>query len=334
MSKRTKNFTAAKKEKENPKIGLDWDKLWGFDQYWQQLTTLVRGEAFPSILLFAGRDGMGKRTFLRGVSSLFFCESQTGCGTCSSCQALKQGCHPDVFTIDTHGEPIKLEKIEKLQEHLEYYPNWQGPHSARVAIICDADLLTRQAANRLLKTLEESSSCVRILLSTSKVRQILPTILSRCVRWRLAPPLMAESLQRLKSLNPMVEDKTIRHLLMRFGLAPGKVLKVLEEGSGFCLESEELCRDLLNFRDLKDIMEAGARIASSRVMNVSLLREEVERGLNRLYWEALKSGRSFSRQMLIERRALLTKLAKASAQKIPLNLQLACESIGLVSFIR
>ena len=73
-----------------------------------------------------------------------------------------------------------------LQEHLALSP--APPARFRVAVVADADELSVQAANRLLKTLEEPPPRARILLSTSREGAMLPTVLSRCVRWRVAPP--------------------------------------------------------------------------------------------------------------------------------------------------
>lgn len=109
-------------------------------------------------------------------------EQGQACGVCPSCRKISHHSHEDVVWIQAEGGSIKDEAIEALQARLKKKP-YVGDRTA--VIIKQADTMTLRAQNRLLKTLEEPTVGTVILLLSENIRQLAPTVLSRCVVFRL-----------------------------------------------------------------------------------------------------------------------------------------------------
>ncbi|NIK12726.1 DNA polymerase III subunit delta' [Alkalibacillus almallahensis] len=134
--------------------------------------------------LFHGPKGTGKQNASLLFAMRSFCEeaveeSSEPCGECRSCKRIKSGNHPDVHWLEPEGQSIKKEQIEFLQKEFTY----TGLESnQKVYILSEADKMTTNAANRLLKFLEEPSQQTVAILMTENVGSVLNTILSRCQR--------------------------------------------------------------------------------------------------------------------------------------------------------
>jgi len=131
--------------------------------------------------LFAGPEGVGKSKAARLFAMALNCES-TGdapCGVCPACRKILAGEHPDVFFLGfQEGKTrILIEQIRELQEGLAYAP-YEGRR--RVVIIDPVDTLSPEAANAFLLTLEAPPSHTVLILVTSSLYALLPTIRSRC----------------------------------------------------------------------------------------------------------------------------------------------------------
>ncbi len=210
-----------------------WGDLFGFDAFLAQMQSLLSKDTFPQAALFEGREGIGKRKLIAALLGLIYCKDQAACGVCEECRAVQYGFHPDVLWIESEGT-IKVADAEKLQEHLAVRAHNNAAKPAwRVVVMVDIEELTDQAANRLLKTLEEPPAQVRILMTCSRVSQLLPTIRSRLVSWHVQPPPMAQSLEWLRAKvaeeGLSYEPKQITAALERFGLSPGRALTLLRQ---------------------------------------------------------------------------------------------------------
>ena len=128
--------------------------------------------------LFTGPEGVGKKKTALSLAQYLNCPHAKldACGICPSCVKIANNEHPDVFLIEPLGSSIKLEQVHSLT-NLTALRSFEGGY--QVIIIDDAHLLTEQAANSLLKILEEPKEKTVFILVTSKPEAILSTIRSR-----------------------------------------------------------------------------------------------------------------------------------------------------------
>ncbi|MBN2232187.1 MAG: DNA polymerase III subunit delta' [Deltaproteobacteria bacterium] len=161
-----------------------------------QLQALVRGDRLPAALLFAGMSGIGKRLAARGVAQTLLCPVAAGddaCGGCPDCRQVERGIHPDVLHVrvltEEDRKQILIDQIRAVQTGLGYAP-LRGRY--KVVIIDAAHMMNAPAANALLKTLEEPPERSLFILVTDRSRVLLPTILSRCLKFFFAPLAVGE----------------------------------------------------------------------------------------------------------------------------------------------
>ena len=134
--------------------------------------------------LFTGPPGSGRSSAAVAFAQALIC-SNDGCGTCSDCNAAKTHGHPDVEIIRTEGLSIKVEEVRELLTRVAWAPSMGG---WRVVVMEDADRLTESAANALLKAIEEPGTRTVWLLCAPTLRDLLPTIRSRCRHLQLRTP--------------------------------------------------------------------------------------------------------------------------------------------------
>ncbi len=167
------------------------------------LGTLVAGKAVPHALLFTGIDGIGKSTTARALAMTVNCEAPLqpvaerpwpdACGRCRSCRRIAAGIHPDVIEIGPQGTFLKIGQIRALLTDLAL-----KPYEARfrIVVLTDAHAMTPEAANALLKVLEEPPPQTILVLTAHGTADLLPTVVSRCQPIRFAP-LSAERIAAL-----------------------------------------------------------------------------------------------------------------------------------------
>ena len=133
-----------------------------------------------------GERGSGKKMLANLFATTLLCEKQgpDPCNACHSCHQAESGNHPDIIRV-THEKPntISVDDIRRqVNEDIQIKP-YQGPY--KIYIIAEADLMTVQAQNALLKTIEEPPAYAVIMLLTENAEVLLPTIRSRCVMMKL-----------------------------------------------------------------------------------------------------------------------------------------------------
>ena len=176
---------------------MAWTDILGHDfakRLWQM--HLASGTAASAYLL-AGPAGVGKRRLALEMAKALNCArpSDRPCDVCTSCQQIQRQVHPDVHVIAPSGasEQIKIEDIRQLLGRIALRP---FSANLQVAFLDGAELLTEEAANSLLKALEEPPAHTRFLLTTTQLSGCLPTIVSRCQLIR-CHPLASDLVQRI-----------------------------------------------------------------------------------------------------------------------------------------
>ncbi len=164
----------------NPETISPWQI---YSTQWQLLWQCHKNNRLPHALLFVGQSGIGKKLFAHALASSILCskpnEHGKPCDECHACHLVRAQSHPDIMIIEPEqpGQAIKIDQIREVV-HFVNETAMQGGY--RVIIINPATAMNINAANALLKTLEEpTAKTVLILLSDQSLR--LPaTILSRC----------------------------------------------------------------------------------------------------------------------------------------------------------
>ena len=153
----------------------------------------------PSAFLFTGPEGVGKRLTAFEVAKALNCErlAEEACDQCEQCRRIDRRVHPDVHELTPQGalEAIRIDEIRQVMSRIALRPFMAR---VQVVILDGADRLTEEAANSLLKLLEEPPGHARLFLLASQPTRCLPTIVSRCemVRfWRLPSALVEAVLQ-------------------------------------------------------------------------------------------------------------------------------------------
>jgi len=155
-----------------------------------------------------------------GADSLF-------CDICPSCQKINTGAHPDVFIIDNEpGESIKIAQIRALRDFMRLRPFFG---KQKIVIIRNIEKFTLESANAFLKTLEEPSADVHILLTTSVLEQNLETIRSRCQAVYFRPLSVRDLEGRLRKEHDASREQA--HFLAHFAQGcPGAAQRLMDSG--------------------------------------------------------------------------------------------------------
>lgn len=192
-------------------------------------------------LIFAGQRGVGKHQFALALAQAINCENPKNgdaCNKCLSCRKISSHEHPDVHTISPDGQFIKIGQMRELSQEAQYRP-YEGRR--RVYIIDDAERLREEAANSILKTLEEPPESSLILLVTSKPYALLETIRSRCQMLSFAPLTSTELEIYLKANYKRPAEET--RMLAR--LARGSIGRTLEIDLGVYREKRAMMLELI-----------------------------------------------------------------------------------------
>jgi DNA polymerase-3 subunit delta' len=227
---------------------------------------LERGTLAHAYLL-AGPPHVGKMTLAVNLAQALNCEAgERPCLQCASCQKIAAGHHSDVQIIGiTNGKDsaeaklIGIDQIKQMQ-HSASLPPFEGKH--KVFIIDNAELLSTEAANCLLKTLEEPADKVSFILLTLNDKLLLPTVISRCQRFELTP-LSIEKVAAALTENLSVEPERARLLA---GLSHGCLGWAISAGTDASLlqQRDEELNKLLSIMasDHKERFDYAARMAS------------------------------------------------------------------------
>jgi len=161
-----------------------FDDVLGQDHVVQTLKNSIRQNRIAHAYLFVGPRGIGKTSTARILAKALNCihgPTVNPCGVCDSCREISQSISLDVLEIDGASNN-SVDQIRELRDNVRFAPT-RGKF--KVYIIDEVHMLTQQAFNALLKTLEEPPAHVIFIFATTEPHKVLPTILSRCQRFDL-----------------------------------------------------------------------------------------------------------------------------------------------------
>ena len=155
-----------------------FEKILGNDKIKNELVNSVKQNKYSHSYLFLGTSGIGKRLIAREFAKMVLCEAEEKyCGKCKSCLEFDSNNNPDFWEIEPDGNNVKIEQIREMQRKIAEQPIIS---EKKVYIINEADTMTREAQNCLLKTLEEPPEFANIILIGANEANFLSTIKSRC----------------------------------------------------------------------------------------------------------------------------------------------------------
>ena len=197
---------------------------------WHRVQRRLSEGRLPHALMVAGERGVGKRAWADAVAGLLLCDSPVmtdnaaprACGHCKQCELFQASSHPDVRVYAP--EKSKMVKVDQIRALSTFAVASPQVARRKVAIIDRADLLNLNAANALLKTLEEPVPDVTLLLLQESGRPVLPTIRSRCQTLTLPVPgrqdaerWLAGEVAKLAEENRPTADRLAKSLMLAGG---------------------------------------------------------------------------------------------------------------------
>lgn len=202
-----------------------WEHILGHEAQKAFLKNYLQAQERPHALLFCGAEGLGKRELAFAFAKALLCESHTGTDHCEACRLMNieaHDCsHPDFLLVKrefntekNRYEDITVDQVRALISKTAFAPVMG---TTKVCIIDDVDCMRAEAANSMLKLVEEPPEGWVLLLIATSVNRLLPTILSRVVQLRFAPVAL-----------PLVEQKLVEQGVAQEQAA---VLARLAEGS-------------------------------------------------------------------------------------------------------
>jgi len=208
----------------------------GQEHVTQTITNEIKNGRIAHAYLFSGPRGCGKTTTARIIAKAVNCLNRKSseaepCNQCANCLEIQSGRAIDLIEIDAASHR-GIDDIRELREGIKFAPS---KLKYKVFIIDECHQLSKDAANALLKTLEEPPAHAIFILATTELHKILPTILSRCQRFnfhKLTLPQLTARLQKLADLEGVAIEK------------PALELIALTAG-GSARDSESLIRTIL-----------------------------------------------------------------------------------------
>ncbi len=177
----------------------NFDEVIGQEHVVRTLKNAIKQGRLAHAFLFSGIRGVGKTTIARILAKAINCEkgpTDNPCNACSACQEITEGRAVDVQEIDAASNR-GIDEIRELRENVKFRP---ARFRAKVYIIDEAHMLTREAFNALLKTLEEPPPHIHFVLATTEPQKIPVTILSRCQKYDFKRLPLARLAQHLKDI--------------------------------------------------------------------------------------------------------------------------------------
>lgn len=260
--------------KYRPKTFAD---LVGQEAMVQTLTHALQSNRLAHAYMLTGIRGVGKTTTARIIARALNCSGADGaiatptaniCGVCNSCIGIGEDRHPDVMEMDAASR-TGVDDIRDIIEGVQYRPI-SGRY--KVYIIDEVHMLSKQAFNALLKTLEEPPPHVKFIFATTEIRRVPVTILSRCQRFdlkRITPQILSDYLQNVAQKENAAIDSQALALLTR--AADGSMrdgLSLLDQAIAHAEQkniSEDTVKNMLGLADRHKIMDLYEKIMQGSI---------------------------------------------------------------------
>ena len=239
----------------------------GHDRQVKALRKLLQGNLLPSALLFGGPGGVGKYLLARELAATLLCEKPSAgnrCKECHACRLVDSGNHPDLIVLDASlKEDASTDRTKELLHSLGLR-SFQG--GARIVIARSAEFLSLQAANALLKSLEEPRPGNYFILVSDSPDRLPATVRSRCQQWSFGP--LSEN-----ELSQLLESNGLKLLPDQVALSDGSIARA-QRIQGAAAEIQELHNDFKKILagDVDTAIVLAQKLAGDR----DSLRQQIE----------------------------------------------------------
>ncbi|MFQ5953027.1 MAG: DNA polymerase III subunit gamma/tau [Candidatus Omnitrophota bacterium] len=239
-----------------------FDEVVGQEVVTRTLKNSVKEERLANAYIFCGPRGVGKTSVARLLSKTLNCEKpldKSPCNQCSSCKEISQGVSMDVLEIDGASNR-GIDEVRTLRENVKFSPS-KGRY--KIYIIDEVHMLTTEAFNALLKTLEEPPSHVKFIFATTEPHKVIPTIMSRCQRFDF------------KKIPPkMIFDKTMDVAKKeKIGIDEEATLLISRSADGSLRDSLVILDQVASFTDKKisadDVIELLGMVHKDKMFELS-----------------------------------------------------------------
>ncbi|MDP3996038.1 MAG: DNA polymerase III subunit gamma/tau [bacterium] len=274
----------------------------------QTLTNALLSGIISHAYLFSGPRGSGKTTIARLLAKSLNCSGRKAnsfepCNECSSCLEIMENRSMDLIEIDAASHR-GIDEIRELRDGIKFAPT---KSKYKVFILDEAHQLSKDAANALLKTLEEPPSHAIFILATTEIHKMIPTIISRCQRFDFRKLTLAEIIKRLEIVAGKEKVKVEKPALELIALNAGGSIRdaesifgqVLSFGAGRDGGVTTLeVKDLLGLVELNLVVQFSDLLARKKAKEaINFVNEIVEKGTD--LQEFIKSLVNYLRQILI-----------------------------------
>ena len=221
------------------------------------LSNSIKADKVSHSYMFVGISGIGKKIMAKDFAKGILCLNEDKyCNNCKSCIEFDSNNNPDLIYIEPDGNNIKIEQIRELQKRIPEKPIISN---RKVCIINDADTMTKEAQNCLLKTLEEPPEFVTIILIGSNENAFLTTIKSRCMIIHFEQIADEEILNYLRE-NYEIEPTT--NMLDLFQGSIGKAIELKDKQEQY--ENIKNLVTKLNSNDLIDTVKTAESLYKNK----------------------------------------------------------------------
>lgn len=231
----------------------NFEEMAGQKEIIKTIKTSLRNKRVAHAYLFNGPRGVGKTTTARliakGVNCLNSDITDEPCNKCENCLAINNGTFMDMVEIDAASNR-GIDEIRALKEKINYQP---VKGRKKIYIIDEVHMLTKEAFNALLKTLEEPPEHIVFILATTEADKILPTIISRCQRYDFKTLSSLELKGQLKTIcekeNTNITDEALEIIYENSGGSVRDAISILERIMIACYGEEitlEKCENILD----------------------------------------------------------------------------------------
>lgn len=204
-----------------------WDII-GHEKELLQLEKDIRGGSIHHAYLLVGPEKIGKFRVAKTMAHILQCP-RNFCHSCPTCIQIQKKGHPDTIELDDDGESIKINVIREIITRL----NMTTQSAYKILLIGNIGRLTEEAANCLLKTLEEPHPGTVFIFTASHIKDIMPTISSRMrtVQFKKLPDEVLRT--ALKKTHPEMEDEMLDHVILLSLGRSGQALQLLNNPEFF-----------------------------------------------------------------------------------------------------